>query len=93
MTVVAAVCRDPGAPFSIEQLTLEQPGPAEVRVRLVAVGLCHSDLLARDGVLPFGMPGVLGHEGAGVIEAVGSDVHDLVPRRPRRAGLCVLRPL
>jgi aryl-alcohol dehydrogenase len=52
----------------------------EVRVRIVAVGMCHTDLLARDGKLPgVMMPSVLGHEGAGIVEEVGADVEDLTP--------------
>ena len=58
--------------------------PTEVRVRMVAAGVCHSDLSVIDGTIPFPPPVVMGHEGAGVIEEVGSEVKDLEARRPRR---------
>ncbi|WP_423980078.1 NAD(P)-dependent alcohol dehydrogenase [Ilumatobacter sp.] len=64
--------------FTIEELELEAPRSDEVLVRMVASGMCHTDLLARE--LPpefFGGPQVYGHEGSGVIEAVGADVDDL----------------
>jgi aryl-alcohol dehydrogenase len=70
----AAVVREQGAPFSIEAVELDEPRAHEVVVRLVAAGLCHTDLSARAGLVPFPLPGVLGHEGAGVVEAVGADV-------------------
>jgi aryl-alcohol dehydrogenase len=66
----AAVVESPGAPFNIEEITLEDPRPGEVLVRMVAAGLCHTDLGVRAGGIPFALPGVLGHEGAGVIEHV-----------------------
>lgn len=77
MKVVAAVAREAAGPFSIEELMLEPPRPDEVRVRIVATGLCHTDLVVRDQVIPTPLPLVLGHEGAGVIDAVGADVADL----------------
>jgi aryl-alcohol dehydrogenase len=74
MRVSAAVCRAPGAAFSIEQLTLEEPRADEVLVKIMGVGLCHSDLLASEGVIPVKLPAVFGHEGSGEIVAVGSAV-------------------
>jgi aryl-alcohol dehydrogenase len=73
----AAVIREQGAPFSLEQVELDEPRPDEVLVRMVATGLCHTDLSVRSGVIPFPLPGVVGHEGAGVVEAVGSAVRGL----------------
>lgn len=74
MKVRAAVAREPHKPFSMEELELADPRPEEVRVRLVASGICHADIIARDQDLPVPHPIVAGHEGAGVVEAVGSAV-------------------
>ena len=62
-------------------------------VRLVATGICHTDGLARHGDLPFPLPGVLGHEGAGVVEARRPGRHRVGGRRPGRHRLAVLRHL
>jgi aryl-alcohol dehydrogenase len=75
----AAVVDEPGAAFTIQQIELDDPRPHEVVVRMVAAGLCHTDLSVRAGNLPFPLPGVLGHEGAGVVEAVGSMVSRVAP--------------
>jgi aryl-alcohol dehydrogenase len=74
MKITAAVAREKSRPFTIEQLELEEPRPDEVLVRIVAAGICHTDLAASsaDSTVPF--PAVLGHEGAGVVERVGSRV-------------------
>ncbi|MBM3558457.1 MAG: zinc-binding dehydrogenase, partial [Alphaproteobacteria bacterium] len=61
-------------PLEVVELDLEAPGPGEVLVRVEAAGLCHSDLSAIDGNRPRPVPMVLGHEGAGVVEAVGTGV-------------------
>jgi S-(hydroxymethyl)glutathione dehydrogenase/alcohol dehydrogenase len=58
----------------VDDLEVRDPGPGEVRVALSAAGLCHSDLSVVDGTIPFPVPVVLGHEGAGVVEAVGAGV-------------------
>ncbi|EFL27135.1 aryl-alcohol dehydrogenase [Streptomyces himastatinicus ATCC 53653] len=76
---LAAVVNKPGAAFSLERITLDEPRPDEVVVRLAAAGVCHTDLTVRDGHLPFPLPGVLGHEGAGVVERVGSWVGRVRP--------------
>jgi aryl-alcohol dehydrogenase len=76
--VTAAVARTAGAPFKLETLTLREVEADEVRVRLVAVGVCHADVIARDQVYPVPLPAVLGHEGAGIVEQVGSGVHGLI---------------
>lgn len=67
----AAVLRSPGEPLQIEELTLDEPGVGEVRVRVVAAGVCHSDLHYMSGHLSAKLPIVVGHEGAGIVEAVG----------------------
>ncbi|MGE0254488.1 MAG: zinc-dependent alcohol dehydrogenase family protein [Alphaproteobacteria bacterium] len=68
-------------PLELVELDLEAPGPGEVLVRVEAAGLCHSDLSAIDGNRPRPVPMVLGHEGAGVVEAVGTGIgpDDLAP--------------
>jgi len=91
MDISAAVVREAGAPFTIESLVLEQPRPDEVLVRIVATGLCHTDLVVRDQVLPTPLPAVLGHEGAGIIEAVGAEVQDLKPGDPVVLGFAACR--
>jgi S-(hydroxymethyl)glutathione dehydrogenase/alcohol dehydrogenase len=70
----AAVLRAPGTPLTLEDVQVADPGPREVLIRTVACGACHSDLHFVDGVYPAPLPLVPGHEAAGVVEAVGSDV-------------------
>ncbi|MPY93602.1 MAG: zinc-binding dehydrogenase [Acidimicrobiia bacterium] len=73
--VAAAVFRQPKQPLEIESVTVDEPGDREVLVRTVASGVCHSDLHVADGSLYVGRRAVvLGHEGAGVVEAVGRSV-------------------
>ena len=75
----AAVLREPGRPVSTETVMLAPPRRGEVLVRVAAAGVCHSDVHLADGALGLGRwPMVLGHEGAGVVEAVGEDVVDVV---------------
>jgi S-(hydroxymethyl)glutathione dehydrogenase/alcohol dehydrogenase len=62
-----------------DDVSVVGPGPGEVHVRIVASGVCHSDISAQNGTLPSPMPGVLGHEGAGEILAVGEGVTTLAP--------------
>ena len=66
-------------PLSIEAVELDDPGPGEVLVRVMAAGLCHSDLSVIDGNRPRPMPMALGHEAAGVVERTGEGVDDLAP--------------
>ncbi|MET9950214.1 Zn-dependent alcohol dehydrogenase [Streptomyces sp. NPDC006339] len=63
----------------VQDLEVRPPGPGEVLVAVVAAGLCHSDLSVVNGTIPFPTPVVLGHEGAGVVEAVGPGVTHVVP--------------
>jgi aryl-alcohol dehydrogenase len=74
MEIQAAVTESKGAPFEIRQVQLDEPRADEVLVRVVAAGICHTDLIIRDQWYPVPLPAVLGHEGAGVVEAVGSAV-------------------
>jgi S-(hydroxymethyl)glutathione dehydrogenase/alcohol dehydrogenase len=70
----AAVLVQAQQPLEIEQLTISKPGPHEVLIRTAACGLCHSDLHFIEGTYPHAMPAVPGHEAAGIVEAVGSEV-------------------
>ncbi|GGG68568.1 alcohol dehydrogenase [Kocuria dechangensis] len=93
MKVTAAVVRETGAPLSVEELELAELQPDEVRVRMVATGICHTDATARDGAYPIQWPAVLGHEGAGVVDEVGSAVTgvaagDHVVMAPASCGHC-----
>ncbi len=74
MKIQAALLTEPNRTFHIETLDLADPGPGEVRVRLVASGVCHSDWHVATGDTQHPMPCVCGHEGAGVVEAVGDGV-------------------
>jgi aryl-alcohol dehydrogenase len=79
MKITAALVREAAAPFRLEEIELAELEPLEVLVRIVAVGICHSDIAARNQSLPIALPAVLGHEGAGVVERVGSAVTKLAP--------------
>ena len=85
----AAVLREVGKPLQIEDVKIGKPGPHEVLIRTVAAGVCHSDLHFIEGSYPHPLPAVLGHESAGVVEAVGAHVRTVKPRycRPLRDGL------
>ena len=72
MRTKAALTRAAGAPFVLEEIDLDEPRANEVIVRVVSSGICHTDLATRDGDYEVPMPCVLGHEGAGVVEEVGS---------------------
>jgi aryl-alcohol dehydrogenase len=79
MKTIAAIAREPHADFSIEEIDLDHPRPGEVRVKIAGVGLCHTDLIARDQFIPIGLPAVLGHEGSGIVECVGEGVTKVRP--------------
>jgi S-(hydroxymethyl)glutathione dehydrogenase/alcohol dehydrogenase len=80
MKIRAAVLEEFGAPLQVQELDLAEPAAGEVLVRLEACGVCHTDLYTASGADPSGYaPTVLGHEGAGVVEAVGLDVTDVGP--------------
>ncbi len=78
MKITAAVVREKGGPFILEKIDLDEPRDDEVLVRIAASGICHTDLVARDQYMPVPLPAVLGHEGAGVVERVGSRVKKVV---------------
>lgn len=75
----AAVVEGPGSAFAVQEVVLDDPRSDEVLVRVVAAGLCHTDLGVQAGGIPFKLPGILGHEGAGIVERVGSAVTRVVP--------------
>jgi aryl-alcohol dehydrogenase len=77
--VRAAVVRERGGPFVLEELWLGEPRDDEVLVRIVATGMCHTDMAIRDQVYPVPQPIVLGHEGAGIVERVGARVTKVRP--------------
>lgn len=85
----AAVVWKSGDRFSIENLLVKDPGPGQVMVRMIAAGVCHTDESVRMGRLPYPVPTVLGHEGAGVIEKIGEGVKDLDVGQPV---VCVAAP-
>lgn len=74
MKIKAAVVNEPKAPFVMEEVELAAPKADEILVKILAAGVCHTDEAGRSGELPFAFPVVLGHEGAGIVEAVGSAV-------------------
>jgi aryl-alcohol dehydrogenase len=78
-TTTAALVETAGAQFSLAEVELDDPRPDEVIVRITAAGICHTDLGVAAGALPFPLPGVLGHEGAGIVEAAGSEVTRVRP--------------
>ena len=80
MKIRAAVLEQFGQPLVVQEIDLAEPGPGEVLVRLVACGVCHTDLYTASGADPSGYaPTVLGHEGAGVVERVGAGVASVSP--------------
>jgi S-(hydroxymethyl)glutathione dehydrogenase/alcohol dehydrogenase len=80
MKIRAAVLEEFGQPLVVQEVDLAEPGPGEVLVRLVACGVCHTDLYTASGVDPSGYaPAVLGHEGAGVVEQTGPGVTSVRP--------------
>jgi S-(hydroxymethyl)glutathione dehydrogenase / alcohol dehydrogenase len=77
--VRAALLPAPGEPFRLVDLELPEPGPGQVRVRIAATGVCHSDLSLATGTLRQATPAVLGHESAGTVVSVGEDVTRVTP--------------
>jgi aryl-alcohol dehydrogenase len=74
MRTIAAIAREAHADFTLEAVDIAPPLAGEVLVRIVGVGLCHTDLIARDQFIPIPLPAVLGHEGSGIVAAVGEGV-------------------
>jgi aryl-alcohol dehydrogenase len=77
LDIKAAVTMAKGAEFAIQDVKIRQPQHDEVLVKIVATGLCHTDLIVRDQYYPVPLPAVLGHEGAGIVQAIGPNVKDL----------------
>ncbi|MFW9079723.1 NAD(P)-dependent alcohol dehydrogenase [Pseudomonas sp. P2757] len=76
MKTLAAVAREYRAPLKIISLEIDEPREDEVRIKIVAAGICRTDLDVRDGYLPTPLPVVLGHEGAGIVDKVGTAVNN-----------------
>ena len=79
MWIKAAVLRSADMPYRVEDVELRDPGPGEVRLRIVATGLCHTDLLPRASGFMASPPIVTGHEASGVVDEIGDEVVGLVP--------------
>jgi aryl-alcohol dehydrogenase len=79
MKIKAAVVREKAGPFLMEDIELDEPRADEVLIKIASSGLCHTDLVARMQFLPIPLPGVFGHEGAGIVEKVGSQVTKVKP--------------
>lgn len=77
--VTVAVLRESGGELKIENARVGIPRPTEVRVRVVATGVCHTDIVVRNQLFPTPLPIILGHEGSGIVESVGSAVTRVVP--------------
>src|SRR3990170_407808 len=78
-TVRGVVAREQGAPVTIEEITVPDPGPGEAVVQVQACGVCHTDLHYREGGINDEFPFLLGHEAAGIVESVGEGVTDVAP--------------
>ncbi len=79
MKIRAAVVEEKSGPFVVQDVELDEPRDDEVLVRTVSSGICHTDLLGRDGHMPLAFPAVFGHEGAGVVEKAGARVKKVGP--------------
>ena len=79
MNAIAAVLNQPNGSFSIEAVDVAQPQAGEVRVAIKAVGICHTDLVVASGAMGLQFPAILGHEGAGIVDAVGEGVTGVKP--------------
>lgn len=77
--IEAAIVEAPGGSMRIERLRIDPPGQGQVLVRIVACGVCHTDMVMQAGALPVPFPVVLGHEGAGIVAAIGEGVTHVVP--------------
>lgn len=78
-SIQAAVVREKSGPFLLENIMLDDPRDDEVLIEIHGTGVCHTDLVVRDQYFPTPLPAVLGHEGAGVVKAVGSRVTKVAP--------------
>ena len=73
MKSTAAIAVAPEQPLTIAEVEVDEPRAGEMRVRMVASGGCHTDAIVRDQWYPTPLPAVLGHEGAGIVDALGTD--------------------
>ena len=73
----AAVCRQVGQPLSIEEVAIAEPDQGEVKVKLMACAICHSDIMFIDGHWQGALPAVYGHEASGIVESFGPGVNDI----------------
>lgn len=87
MRALAAVCQVHGRPLTIEEIEVARPGPRQVRVSVEVCAICHSDITYAEGGWGGNLPAVYGHEAAGVVESVGSDVAGLHPGQRVVVGL------
>ncbi len=78
----AVICRAVNGPITVEEVTVKEPGHNEVMIKLAACGVCHSDLSAVNGTIQMPLPIVLGHEGAGIVTAVGEGVREFAVGDP-----------
>lgn len=76
-SITAAITREKEAPFTLEEAKIRAPKEDEVLVKIVATGMCHTDMIVRDQDYPVPLPLVLGHEGAGIVEKIGPLVKDI----------------
>ena len=88
----AAVLYEVNKPLVIEDVSLPKPGPREVLIRTSVAGLCHSDLHFMEGLYPHPLPAVLGHESAGVVEKIGSDVTYVKPAERSPSSSAAIAP-
>ena len=79
MTIIAALAREPHSKFQFQQVSLAELRPDEIIVEIRGVGICHTDIAARDGIYGLPYPIVLGHEGSGIVTAVGAEVATVAP--------------
>ena len=77
--VQGVIAREKDSPVTLETIIVPDPGPGEARVKVLACGVCHTDLHYRQGAINDNFPFLLGHEAAGIVESVGSDVTDVAP--------------
>jgi aryl-alcohol dehydrogenase len=79
VTATAALLREIGDPLTLEEVQVDAPEEGEVLVRMKGAGICHTDATGMDGTIPLPLPSVLGHEGSGIVEAVGEGVTNVAP--------------
>ena len=77
--VQGVIAREKDSPVTLETIIVPDPGPGEARVKVLACGVCHTDLHYRQGAINDNFPFLLGHEAAGIVESVGPDVTDVAP--------------